>query len=57
MLRKTRALETLEVSGMEKEVGLWEVVASSLWRLGGGGSVMGNEEREISARGEGRLDL
>lgn len=36
MLRKTRALETLEVSGMEKEVGLWEVVASSLWRRWGG---------------------
>lgn len=28
MLRKTGALETLEVWGMEKEVGLWEVVAS-----------------------------
>lgn len=27
MLRKTGALETLEVWGMEKEVGLWEVVA------------------------------
>lgn len=28
ILRKTRALETVEVSGMEKEVGLWEVVCS-----------------------------
>ena len=27
ILRKTGALETLEVWGMEKEVGLWEVVA------------------------------
>lgn len=39
ILRKIGALETLEVWGMEKEVGLWEVVAS--WRDLGMGNKLG----------------
>lgn len=39
ILRKTGALETLEVWGMEKEVGLWEVVAP--WRGLGMGNKLG----------------
>lgn len=48
MLRKTGALETLEVWGMEKEAGLWEVVPPRPWRLVG----MGNKRGEMLCLGK-----
>lgn len=41
MLRKTGALETLEVRGMEEEVGLWEAVPSRPRRDLGMGDQLG----------------